>query len=129
MCFFHFRRCPVNFFHSENSKWFVRCLRDPDKTPLPVVSQRIIRSSFRRAEKQWVKRKTLMQKIRVRLLFGCFACFFSSFVIYYFRWLAGVAELADATDSKSVELTPHAGSIPATGTKEGGCLKTRATSI
>ena len=54
-----------------------------------------------------------------RLLFGCFACFFSSFVIYYCRWLAGVAELADATDSKSVELTPHAGSIPATGTEEG----------
>ena len=30
-----------------------------------------------------------------------------------------MAELADATDSKSVELTPHAGSIPATGTEEG----------
>lgn len=53
------------------------------------------------------------------LHFGCFACFFSSFVIYYCRWNAGVAELADATDSKSVELTPRAGSIPATGTEEG----------
>ena len=42
----------------------------------------------------------------------------------YFCIRAGVMELADVTDSKSVGLIPRAGSTPATGTKkaEGICV-------
>ena len=39
---------------------------------------------------------------------------------YTNAYYAGVAELADATDSKSVGLITRAGSTPATGTEPGG---------
>jgi hypothetical protein len=37
------------------------------------------------------------------------------------KLLAEVAELADARDSKSREVTPHVGSIPTFGTLQLGC--------